>query len=95
MEEANITGFSYSEHLSFWLNTYNFLVVKIVRDNPCAYDIFGDCRPLRSLVEVGRQQPSSVTRAIWHAKALSIKSVNNVRENPFFNNLLGTSIVIR
>lgn len=54
------------------------MVVKIVYDNPCAYDIFGDCRPLHSLMEVGRQQPSSFTRGIWSRKVLLIPSVSQV-----------------
>lgn len=58
---------------------YNFMVVKIVYENPCAHDAFGACRPIHSLVEVGSQQPSSVTHAVWGLRVLSVKSVKEAR----------------
>jgi hypothetical protein len=46
-----------------------------VYQNPCATDVFGDCRPIHSIREVGTEQPSFIT-AVWDYKELKIKSVN-------------------
>jgi len=76
LTEVNVTMFSYEQYLAFWINVFNFLVVKTIRDSPCAGDAFGSCRPITSIVEIGYQQPTSFVHYVWEQKTLAIASVN-------------------
>jgi len=66
---------NYQQFHAFWINVYNYLAIRLVYDHPCAQDIFGSCRPILSIEEIGTQQPSFVTN-IWTRPALNITSLN-------------------
>jgi len=72
---VNISQFDEDEWRAFWINVYNFLAVKVVYDNPCAIDLFGQCRVLHSIKEVFEQQPS-LFDIIWSTPVLAIKDWN-------------------
>jgi len=71
----NITSFNATEWKAFWINAYNYLAVRVILDHACATDLFGDCRPLKSIKEIGEQQPSLFV-LIWSMPVLQIKSYN-------------------
>lgn len=75
VENADDTGMNFDEFKAFWVNVYNYLAVRLVFENPCANDVFGACRPLLSIREVGTQQPSLVTN-VWEHKYLHMKKMN-------------------
>jgi len=75
VENADLTGFNYSQWKAFWINAYNFAAVRMVFQHPCATDSFGPCRPINSITEVGEQQPSVLT-PVWKLPALNITSLN-------------------
>jgi len=75
VETAIVTGFTKAQYYAFWINVYNYLAVRAVFEHPCAVDVIGDCRPLRSIQEIGTQQPSLVA-AVWDLPLLTIKSMN-------------------
>jgi len=72
---VDLDKLNYDQFLAFWINVYNYLAVRLVFENPCAQDIFGSCRPILSIEEIGTQQPSFVTN-IWGRPALHIASLN-------------------
>eukprot|EP01126_Amoeba_proteus_P038680 TRINITY_DN4043_c0_g2_i13.p1 TRINITY_DN4043_c0_g2~~TRINITY_DN4043_c0_g2_i13.p1 ORF type:complete len:278 (-),score=56.67 TRINITY_DN4043_c0_g2_i13:1452-2285(-) len=61
--------------MAFWINIYNYLVVRVIRENPCATDAFGVCRPISSIIEIGVQQPSSFVSPVWKKPVLHIRSL--------------------
>jgi hypothetical protein len=65
LENANTTGFSWSQFHAFWINAYNFAVVRAVIEHPCKSDMFPTgCGPITSIRQCGVQQPSA-TVIIW------------------------------
>jgi len=60
IQSANVTGLNQTEYLAFWINVYNFFGVYTVFNDPCQRDLFGDCRPLENIKQVGQQQPSII-----------------------------------
>jgi len=77
VENADITGFNQSQFLAFWINVYNYLAVRTIFENPCQKDLFGDCRPLTSIRQVGQQQPSLLD-TVWDMPQLSMNKLNSV-----------------
>jgi len=72
---SGISSFTETEWKAFWINVYNYLAVSVIFKNPCAVDLFGDCRTLKSIKEVGEQQPS-LFDVIWTAPNLIINGWN-------------------
>jgi len=72
----NISQYDYDEWRAFWINVYNFLAVKVVFENPCAIDLFGQCRVLHSIKEAFEQQPS-LFDIVWTTPTLAIKGWND------------------
>jgi len=77
---ADTSGFGQSEFLAFWINVYNYLAVSTVLEHPCQKDLFGDCRPLTSILQVGQQQPSLLD-TIWDMPQLTIISIGTLSLN--------------
>eukprot|EP01126_Amoeba_proteus_P038674 TRINITY_DN4043_c0_g1_i2.p1 TRINITY_DN4043_c0_g1~~TRINITY_DN4043_c0_g1_i2.p1 ORF type:complete len:259 (+),score=38.17 TRINITY_DN4043_c0_g1_i2:96-872(+) len=75
VESADLTGINYTQYMAFWINIYNYLVVRVIRENPCATDAFGVCRPISSIIEIGVQQPSSFVSPVWKKPVLHIRSL--------------------
>jgi len=73
---VNIWDFDFDEWRAFWINVYNFLAVKVVFENPCAIDLFGQCRTLQSIKEIFEQQPS-LFDIIWATPVLTINDWND------------------
>lgn len=61
LSNANTTDFNTTEFYAFWMNVYNYLAIKLIIENPCQRDMFGNCRPLNSIRDIGEQQPSLYT----------------------------------
>jgi len=75
VENANVTFSNQTEFTVFWLNVYNYLAVRVVFENPCATDLFGACKPLRSIRQIGEQQPSFFLDTVWGIPYLHIKAL--------------------
>jgi len=78
VENADTNSFLESETLfkSFWINVYNFMAVKIVYENHCKYDLFGNCSALTSIRNIGQQQPSVLPTQTWGKPYLTITFKN-------------------
>jgi len=75
VENANLTGITYNQFKAFWINVYNYLAVRVIFENTCQFDLFGDCRPLTSIRQVGEEQPSFFLNTVWDLKLLKINSM--------------------
>jgi len=73
---VNISLFDYDEWRAYWINVYNFLAIKVVYENPCAIDLFGQCRGLKSIKEAYEQQPS-LFDIVWSFPIFAIKGWND------------------
>jgi len=70
-----IQNFTETEWKAFWINVYNYLAIRVIFENNCATDLFGGCRPLSSIKEIGEQQPS-LFDVIWQIPTLLINNYN-------------------
>jgi len=77
VENADVSGFNQSQYLAFWINVYNYLAVRTIMEHPCQKDLFGDCRPLTSIRQVGQQQPSLLD-TVWDIPQLSMAKLGTV-----------------
>jgi len=86
---ANVTfDMNFTEWYSFWINAYNYMAVWMIYENACATDLFGNCKPLASIREIGEQQPSLMVSTVWNLKSMvmvnqagSPLSLNDIEDN--------------
>jgi len=72
VQYANTSQFTYEQFLAFWINTYNFVAVRAILEQPCQYDLFGSCKPLTSIRQIGQQQPGLKTY-VWYMPQLKME----------------------
>lgn len=72
VEHANTTGFNHTEFTAFWVNIYNYAAIRLVFENPCATDLFGSCKTLTSIRQIGEQQPSFFLDTVWDIHFLHV-----------------------
>lgn len=61
----NVSAFSQSEFLAYFINAYNVLAVKTILSHPCQRDVFGDCTSLPGI----RLASQLFDGAIWSKEA--------------------------
>jgi len=87
VKNANLNGFDNYQWNAFWINVYNYLAVSMVYNYSCATDVFGSCRPIYSIREIGVDQPSLIV-TVWNKKVLNITTLSSLLSlNDVENNL--------
>jgi len=85
LKNSNTQNFTEEQYYAFWINAYNAIAVYTIVSNACETDLFGDCKTLVSIKDVGvSSSPIVLDPPVWKDrfffidnKMMSLNDVEN------------------
>jgi len=66
LKNSNAQNLTEPEYYAFWINAYNALAVYAIVSNPCETDLFGSCKTLVSIKDIGvASSPIVIDPPVW------------------------------